>query len=117
MVLVGTPSLREKYDSRTADPVVAAELKLINTRLRKRSKSEGVLPLLLEGEQATSFPPLAEDSVFIDFRVENNYFERMLDLLLTLYRIPFDEPAMRDLRDTIRDATNRRNRRWNESGA
>lgn len=111
VVMIGTPRLREKYDSTTSDPVVAGELKLVNTRLRSRSDSEYVIPLLLEGEQKTSFPPLAADSVFIDFRVENDYFERMFDLLLTLYRIPFGEPAMRDLRDTIRDAADQPRRR------
>lgn len=104
VVMVGTPRLREKYDSKTSDPVVAAELELISMRLMKRSKREGVIPLLLEGEQVTSFPPLAGASVFIDFRAEDDYFERIFDLLLTIYRIRFDEPAMRDLRDTIHDA-------------
>ncbi|HET8773971.1 MAG TPA: TIR domain-containing protein [Thermoanaerobaculia bacterium] len=108
VVMVGTPRLREKYNSDTTDPVVGAELELISMRLMKRSKREGVIPLLLEGEQATSFPPLAGASVFIDFRAEDDYFERMFDLLLTIYRIRFDEPSMRDLRDTIRSAAGSR---------
>lgn len=111
VAIVGTPRLRRKYDAQQGDPVVAAELKMIGNRLRKSTKSNTVVPLLLEGDQETSFPPFAEDSIAIDFRNEDLYFERLFDLLLTLYRIPFGEPAMRDLRDTIHDTIDRRRRR------
>jgi len=109
VALVGTSRLRDKYNSKDTDPVVAAEMKLINARLMQReSESKRVIPLLLEGESRTSLPPLAKTSVAIDFRNEELYFERTFDLLLTLYEIPFDDPAMRDLRDTIRSASKRR---------
>lgn len=105
VAVVGTTRLREKYDSSDADPVIAPELKLVNDRLMLReSESERIIPLLLEGDPKTTFPPLLKTKVFIDFRNEDAYFERMFDLLLTLYRIPFDDPAMRDLRDTVRAA-------------
>lgn len=102
VVVAGTKRLRKKYDAKKTDAVVEAELRMINTRVRKKSESERVVPLLIEGEAAASFPPLLEDSVFVDFRDPDLYFERLFDLLLKLYAIPFDEPAMRDLRDTIR---------------
>ena len=108
VVMIGTTRLRQKYDTQDADPIVAAELKLINTKLRKRSQSERVLPLLLEGQASTSFPPLAEDSVFVDFRDEDSYFEQLFEVLLTLYGIPAHEPAMNDLRATIRMTDSRR---------
>lgn len=104
VVLVGTKRLKKKYDSKKADAVVEAELRLINTRLRKQSERERVLPLLLDGDAKTSFPPLAEDSVYVDFRNADSYFESVFDVLLKLYEIPFDDPAMRDLRDAIRGA-------------
>ena len=102
-LMIGTPLLREKYDATDADPVVVAELKLINTRLRKRAaESERVIPLLLEGEPPTSFPPLAEDSIFVDFREEDRYFERLFDLILILHGIRSDEPAMDEPREMLR---------------
>lgn len=102
VIVVGTKRLRRKYQARTADPVVAAELKLINTILMERqSASNRVIPLLLEGEVRTSFPPLMIDSVAVDFRNESAYLERVFDIVLRLYRIPFDDTAMREVRDTI----------------
>lgn len=102
VLLVGTPRLKRKYDSTTSDPVVTAELKLINQRLMLREpQSEHVIPLLRKGRASTAFPPLVKSSVYVDFRDDGHYFARMFDLLLTLYQIPFDDEAMRDLRDTV----------------
>jgi hypothetical protein len=109
VIMIGTKALREKYDAQDTDPVVGAELKLINTRLRKRSTvNETILPLLLEGTQASAFPPLAEDFAYFDFTGEESYFERLFEVLLKLYRIPFEDPAMRDLKEAIRTADRRR---------
>ncbi|HEV3455806.1 MAG TPA: TIR domain-containing protein [Thermoanaerobaculia bacterium] len=101
VLAIGTPGYRTKYDTIDADPVVEAELRLINTRLRRRSRRAGVLPLLLAGDLKTSYPPLFEDSVLLDFREEDAYFVALFDLLLTLYQIPFDTPGLSDLRNTI----------------
>lgn len=101
-ILVGTQRMLTKYGAKDSDPIIAAELRLINSRLMKReSESERVVPLLREGDAISSFPPLVRDSVYLDFRNADRYFDRLFELLLKLYDIPFDHPAMLEPRDMI----------------
>lgn len=72
--------------------------RLIGTETQKAS----ILPLLLEGEEETSFPPLLHGRVYANFKREEYYFMTLFDLLLTLYSIPFDDPLVRDLRQNLR---------------
>ncbi|HLM54995.1 MAG TPA: TIR domain-containing protein [Pyrinomonadaceae bacterium] len=60
------------------------------------------LPLLLEGEENTSFPPLLRGRVYTDFRREEAYFASLLDVILTVYKIPFDHPAVSEFRTALR---------------
>jgi hypothetical protein len=62
-----------------------------------------VLPVLLEGDEHTSFPPLLHRRVYGDFRPEIMYFVTLFDLLLTLYHVPFEHPVVQDLRANLRD--------------
>ena len=95
---VGTKKYREKFEIETADPVVDMEIRLIETRLRKRSAiRKTVIPLLLEGAQGEAFPPLFEDSVYINFKDEKRYFVELFRLILRLYGIPFDHPGLDEL--------------------
>lgn len=59
-------------------------------------------PILLEGDEDTSLPVLMRKRVFADFRSEEAYFATLFDLILTLYKIPFDSQAVADLRETLR---------------
>lgn len=105
VVAVGTPSYRLKYENQVSEAgsVVAAEVDLINLRLTKTGKKkETVLPLLLEGDEETSLPPLMKGRVYGNFLDEQFYFATLFDLILTLYRIPFVHPAVNDLRDSLR---------------
>ena len=61
-----------------------------------------MLPLLLEGDERTSFPPLMRDKVYADFRRDDLYFPSLFDLVLTLYGISYTHPAVIDLRDRLR---------------
>jgi hypothetical protein len=102
VLAVGTPRYLQKYNTESSDPVVEAELRLIGTRLRKRAEErERVIPLLLDGEQQAAFPPQFEDSVHIDFRLQQQYFVKLFDLVLTLYGIPFDHPGAEERRDSL----------------
>lgn len=102
VLAIGTPAYRKKYETEEGGHVVDAELRLIGTRLRKRrEEQERVIPLLLAGDQSSSFPPSLEDSVFIDFRVESQYFVKLFDLVVTIYRIPFDQAGLDDIRGTL----------------
>jgi small GTP-binding protein len=102
VLAVGTPTYLAKYNAESSDAVVEAELRLIGTRLRKRGAvRERVIPLLLDGEQATAFPPQFEDSVFIDFRLERQHFVKLLDLVLTIYEIRFDQPGVEEFRESL----------------
>src|SRR5207253_1528503 len=98
VVVVGTPGLRHKYQSTTADSVVAAEINLINNRLMQpKTYGDKVIPLLRTGSQKDSFPPLLQPMVSIDFQAEERYFRNLFTLILTLYRVPLDHPALEDL--------------------
>jgi GTPase SAR1 family protein len=100
---VGTPDYRSKDDTENTDPVLQAERRLIKTKLRKRDAvRETVIPLLYSGTQAESFPPLFEDSVYLDFTKASDFFPRLFELVLTLHAIPFDEEMARRHRDRLR---------------
>ena len=107
VVSVGTPLYLEKYKTKKIDPVVAAEIKLINTRLRKLSAEESVRPVLLAGTQEESFPALFEDSVYLDFRDRDNYFMRLFELILSLHNIPFDHPRVDKFREEMQSERGR----------
>jgi GTPase SAR1 family protein len=118
VVAVGTPRYRLKYENNVSPEgsVVAAEVDLINLRLLStEEKKRTVLPLLLEGDEETSFPPLLQGKVWGDFLNKDSgsflneklYFANLFDLILTLYRIPFEHPAVSDLRDSLRAGAER----------
>jgi hypothetical protein len=66
-----------------------------------------VLPLLLEGSERASLPSLMRGKVYGNFVDERLYFASLFDLILTLYRIPFEHPAVSDLRDALRAGAER----------
>ena len=106
IVVVGTPSYRQKYENKLSQygSVVAAEVDLVNVRLTgTEAQKASILPLLLEGEERTSFPPLLHRRVYADFTREEGYFVTLFDLLLTIFHIPFDDPIVRDLRLKLRE--------------
>jgi hypothetical protein len=99
---VGTPLYLRKDQTQNTDRVVQAELRLIKSKLMKRDDvHDTVIPLLREGTSQEAFPPLLQDSVFIDFRVETDFFVRLFDLILTIHRVPFDNEMSRQHRDEL----------------
>lgn len=110
VAVVGTPSYRLKYENQVSDAgsVVASEVDLINLRLiGTEAEKETVLPLLVEGDERASFPPLMRGKVYGNFVEEKFYFAVLFDLILTLYRIPFFHPAVSDLRELLRAGAER----------
>jgi small GTP-binding protein len=102
VIPVGTPELRQKYDTRKADPVVAAELKLINLRVREPTEyGETVLPVLLAGDAKASFSPQLQPLVCVDFRDTNLYFRKLFDMIWRLYNLPFDNPLLEELQASM----------------
>jgi len=105
IIMIGTPTYRRKYenkDTRTGY-VVAAEVDLINNRLLGTElQKQSVMPLLLDGDKADSLPPLLHGRVYADFRDEAAYFSTAFDLILSLYRLPPNHPAVADLRESLR---------------
>jgi len=106
IVMVGTPRYLQKYENQDTSTgyVVAAEVDLINNRLLgTEPQKQSVLPLLLDGEKTTSLPPLLQGRVYADFRDERAYFAAALDLILSLYQLPPNHPAVADdLRESLR---------------
>ncbi|MGH8761570.1 MAG: hypothetical protein ACREVW_19030 [Burkholderiales bacterium] len=75
-----------------------AGIRLLASEVQKRT----VLPVLLAGEESESFPPLLRGRVYGDFRTEDAYFTKAFDLILDLYDIPHQDPAVADLRESLR---------------
>jgi len=105
IVMIGTPHYRRKYENKDTSTgyVVAAEVDLISNRLLgTETQKESVLPLLLDGEKTASLPPLLHGRVYADFRDESAYFTTAFDLILSLYQLPPNDPAVADLRESLR---------------
>lgn len=106
VVVVGTPLYREKYENQVSKTgsVVAAEVDLIHQRLLGTEQQKAtVYPVLLDGTAGQSLPPLMQGRVHADFRKDEDYLPTLLDLILSIYRIPFDDHAVIDLRASVRD--------------
>jgi small GTP-binding protein len=104
IIAVGTIAYRKKYDNEDPESgtVVAAECAQINTRMRGVEKSKAtIIPVLLEGTGAKSFPPCLSDQVFSDFRKPEAYFDKALELILSLYQIPLLNPLAMELRESL----------------
>ncbi|HVC94263.1 MAG TPA: TIR domain-containing protein [Pirellulales bacterium] len=105
VLVIGTPLYLKKYDNGSSGPgsVVAAEMHLIADRmLGTEADKATVLPLLLSGNEHVSFPPMLRRRVYADFREEVGYFATAFDLILTLYRIAVDHPAVAERREHLR---------------
>ncbi len=104
VITVGTPAYRHKCENKDTSTgyVVAAEVDLINDRLLgTEPQKESVLPLLLDGDEAASLPPLLHRRVYADFRKDQDYFVTAFDLILSLYGIKPSDPAVADLRESL----------------
>lgn len=107
VIVVGTPAYRKKYANKEDERgfVVAAEGDLMAPRmLGTEVEKESVLPVLLAGENKHSFPAWLQSRVYADFRKEREYFTRAFDLILSLYDIAPNAPAVADLRESLTDS-------------
>jgi small GTP-binding protein len=104
MIVVGTPLYRQKAKNAAAETgsVVAAEYDLAGIRLLGNEKQkQEVLPVLLNGDANEALPPLLRGRVRADFRNEETYFRTAFDLILSLYQLPTNHPAVADLRESL----------------
>jgi hypothetical protein len=105
VIVVGTPLYRQKAKNVASakGSVAAAEWDLTGIRLlATEDQKRTVLPVLLAGEESESFPPLLRGRVYGDFRKEDAYFANAFDLILDVYNIPHRDPAVADLRESLR---------------
>ena len=112
VVMVGTPLYLRKYKNKEGKYknkeagtgyVAAAEVDLINQRLMgTEAQKLSVLPVLLEGDEAASLPPLVRRRVYGDFRDEVGYFVTAFQLILSLYEIAPNDLAVADLVESLR---------------
>lgn len=97
VLVVGTPAYRDKTDNLDSEHgrVAAAESDLFSARLQgTEAKKRTVIPVLRAGDGDAVFPPLLHGRVFADLRDDDAYDTGLVDVVLTLYRIPFDrEPV------------------------
>ncbi|HEX7679404.1 MAG TPA: toll/interleukin-1 receptor domain-containing protein, partial [Thermoanaerobaculia bacterium] len=105
VIVVGTPSYRQKSKNVASvkGSVAAAEWDLAGIRmLATEDQKRTVLPVLLAGEEFESFPSLLRGRVYGDFRDESAYFTTAFDLILSLFQLPPNHPAVADLRESLR---------------
>ena len=100
IITIGTPTYLKKYDNK--DPkmghAVAAEMDLVNQRLTgSEAEKATILPILRNGSEKTSLPPLLVKKVYADFRKDEFYFLSLFKLLLTIHKVPFTHPGVIDL--------------------
>lgn len=104
IIMVGTPLYRQKFESKdtTTGNVVAAEVDAISQRLFGSDlEKQSVVPLLLDGELTISLPPFMHGRVYADFRDESTYHTTAFDLILNLFDLPPNHPAVADLRESL----------------
>jgi small GTP-binding protein len=104
VIVVGTPLYRQKAKNVVSPKgsVVAAEWDVAGIRLlASEDQKRTVLPVLLDGEESEAFPPLLRGRVYGDFREEEAYFTTAFDLILSLYQLPPNHPAVADLRESL----------------
>ena len=97
VVTVGTPVYRKKYLNKgpRAGTGVAAEMDLINNIMMGTEKQKRkILPILLAGTKQRSLPPFLQGSTSADFREEVMYYPELLDLVVTMFNLPFDHPVV-----------------------
>lgn len=101
-VVVGSPGLLQKYNSKTSDPVVTAELEMVNLRLRQANKyGHTILPILVDGDADTALTPQMQKLVYVDFKQSAFYFRQLFDMIWRLYDFPFDNPLLEELRASM----------------
>ena len=102
VVVIGTAGLVQKYNSKTTDPVVTAELEMLNLRLRQPNKyGHTILPILAEGDSDTSFSPQLQKLVYVDFKQSAFYFRQLFDMIWRIYNLPFDNPLLDELQASM----------------
>jgi hypothetical protein len=106
VIVVGTPLYLQKWDNK--DPnrgyVVSLEIQMLIRRMYgTQAERDSVVPVLLAGDEANSFPEALRILEHADFRKEADYFVRAFDLILTLYGIAPNDPAVADLRDSLEE--------------
>jgi hypothetical protein len=105
VIVIGTPLYRQKAKNVASakGSVVAGEWDLAGIRmLAAEDQKRTVLPLLLAAQESDSFPALLRGRVHADFRNEAQYFITAFDLILSLYGLPTNHPAVADLRESLR---------------
>ena len=82
--------------------VVSAELELVDLRARQPKRyGHTILPVLLDGEAYEALPPMLEKLVSVDFRQSAYYFNKLFDMIWSLYKLPFDNPLLEELRASM----------------
>jgi len=102
VIVIGTPELLQKYNSTASDPVVTAELEMLNLRLSQPNKyGHTILPILVEGNSDSAFSPQLRKLVYVDFKQSAFYFRKLFDMIWRLYDLPFDNALLEELQESM----------------
>jgi small GTP-binding protein len=113
VLVVGTPSYLDGYENQGSETgrVVAAEVDLYNQRLTgTEQQKRTVIPLLRGGDRENSLPPLLRGKAGADLRSDTEYFHVFFDLALRLWGIAPSDPAVKDIRQALADASPKKDR-------
>ncbi len=105
VIVVGTPQYLKKFKNESSKKgcIVAAEADLFLQRLAgTEDQKKTVRPIILEGDEETSLPDSLRGRVFADFRQKDLYISSLIDLVLSIYGIPFQEEDVQELRDRLK---------------
>jgi small GTP-binding protein len=103
VVVVGTPAYLDGHlNTGDRGRVVAAETDLIGQRMTgTEEQKRTVLPVVAEGDETTSLPPLLRGRVRHDLTDERRYFSEVFELLLTIHGVERDDPLAVELRQEL----------------
>jgi WD40 repeat protein len=99
---IGTPAFRSKFTKPEGSTVQQEWLHVANRLREGVDRKETILPLLLTGDLSRSFPPSLHGIAFADLRDDRLYFAELFDVLLKIHGINKWEPAVDDLRASLR---------------
>jgi WD40 repeat protein len=114
VLVIGTPLYLQKVENRYSDKgsILHMEWQMIaaDRLVGPSARQETVRPLLLDGDEKTSFPLELRLRAHIDFRKPEAYFVTLFELILSVHGIKFDDPAVSDLRLSLRGESDERRR-------
>lgn len=102
IIVIGTNLYLKKYNNKALDKdhrekFVKVEGRILNHLIGySQEKSDKIIPILIEGTEETSLPPLLRMKNTANF-ITHDYFEQMIELIRDLYGIDQRDPVFKKM--------------------